>query len=208
MEIAALQPLRRLKPVRAASDRIEGVSAVYKPVFSSDIINMNKLIRQSVFFILFFCLSLAAVPADTVMLFSEVPTGSGNKQDSVIYVEDGIMEVFFGAGHIIFNGGFQEYDDQDSEDAAQETFADTPPFRVAKSGGASYILQVQLKFTEDEEDLLPHKAQYSFFELDSEKKLADGVVLLSEAGDREELEDKELIRRMGRQVGSQALQGM
>jgi len=157
---------------------------------------------------LFLCLSLAALPADTVMLFSEVPTGSGNKQDSVIYVEDGIMEVFFGAGHIIFNGGFQEYDDQEPEDGAQETFADTPSFRVAKSGGASYILQVQLKFTEDEEELLPQKALYSFFELNSEKMLADGVVLLSEAGDREELEDKELIRRMGRQVGSQALQGM
>ncbi|MFW6361100.1 MAG: hypothetical protein ACOC2R_05040 [Spirochaetota bacterium] len=169
---------------------------------------MYKLKTQSVFFMLFFCLSLAALPADTVMLFSEVPTGSGNKQDSVIYVEDGIMEVFFSAGHIIFNGGFLEYDDQESEDAAKETFGDTPSFREAKSGGAGYILQVQLKFTEDEEEILPQKALYSFFELNSEKKLADGVVLLSEAGDREELEDKELIRRMGRQVGSQALQEM
>ena len=169
---------------------------------------MSTLIKQWAFCFLFICVVLASAPADTVMLFSEAPTGNGNKQDSVIYVEDGIMEVFFGAGHIIFNGGFQEYDDQEKKDEAQLTFDDTPSFREAKSGGAGYMLEVQLQFSEDEEDLLPQKALYSFYELNSEKKVANGVILLSEAGDREELEDKELIRRMGRQVGSKALQGM
>lgn len=161
-----------------------------------------------VFCFLFLCVLLAAAPADTVMLFSEVPSGQGNKQDSVIYVEDGIMEVFFGAGHIIFNGGFQEYNDQEKRDEAQMTFNDTASFREAKSGGASYVLEVQLRFTEDEDERLPRKAVYSFYELNSEKKLSDGEVLLSEAGDREELEDKELIRRMGKQIGSKVLQGM
>lgn len=164
--------------------------------------------KRSVLWVLFLVVLLGSASADTVMLFSEVPTGEGNKQDSVIYVEDGIMEVFFGAGHIIFNGGFQEYDHGGENDEAEQTFADVPAFRIAKSGGASYILRVQLQFTVNEEETLPEKAHYSFFELNSEKKLAGGVVLLSESGNREELEDKELIRRMGKEVGSQALQGM
>lgn len=164
--------------------------------------------KRSILWVIFLVVLLGSASADTVMLFSEVPTGEGNKQESVIYVEDGIMEVFFGAGHIIFNGGFQEYDQEGENDEAEQTFDDVPAFRIAKSGGASYILQVRLQFTVDEEETLPEKAQYRFFELNSEKKLAGGVVLLSEAGDREELEDKELIRRMGKEVGSQALQGM
>ena len=169
---------------------------------------MSVCMKRSFLCLILLVVLLAPASTDTVMLFSEVPTGKGNKQDSVIYVEDGIMEVFFGAGHIIFNGGFQEYNQEAEDDAAEQTFGDVPSFRIAKSGGASYILQVRLQFTSDEEDTLPEKAKYSFFELSSEKKLADGGVLLSDAGDREELEDMEIIRRMGREVGSQALQGM
>jgi hypothetical protein len=200
MEIAALQALR---PYNCKVDL-----TVYKLKLYSDIKGMSMLIKRSAFCVIFLAVLLASASADTVMLFSEAPTGKGNLQDSVIYVEDGIMEVFFGAGHIIFNGGFQEYDQEGDDDAAEQTFDDVPSFRVAKSGGANYILQVRLQFTADEEDTLPEKAQYSFFELSSEKKLADGVVLLSEAGDREKLEVVEIIRRMGREVGSQALQEM
>ena len=147
-----------------------------------------------------------SIGAETVMLFSEKPAGVGNAHSSIGYVEDGIMDVFFSAGHIIFNGGYQQLDEKDAE--SQSTFADAVSFRMAKTGGADYVLQVQLQFTADEQNTLPVKALYQFYRLESEEKLADGEVQMTEAGDKEELEDKELIRRMGVQLGTQALQGM
>ena len=149
---------------------------------------------------------LSPAYTETVMLFSEEPTGMGNERDSVIYVEDGIMDVFFSAGHIIFNGGYQQFDQESA--AAQSTFGDTPSFRIAKSGGADYMLQVQLEFTPDKQDSLPVKAHYSLYHLNSEEKLAGGEVLLTEAGEREELEEEVLVRRMGRYVGTKAMAGM
>src|SRR6056297_1748466 len=102
---------------------------------------------------------LSPAYTETIMLFSEEPTGIGNERDSVIYVEDGIMDVFFSAGHIIFNGGYQQFDQESA--AAQSTFGDTPSFRIAKSGGADYMLQVQLEFTQDDQNSLPVKALFS-----------------------------------------------
>ncbi|MFO7731452.1 MAG: hypothetical protein R6V86_11895 [Spirochaetia bacterium] len=162
--------------------------------------------KKTAISLLFIGILLSPAYTETVMLFSEEPTGVGNERDSVIYVEDGIMDVFFSAGHIIFNGGYQQFD-QESKDA-QSPFDDTPSFRLAKSGGADYMLQVQLEFTKDDEDSLPVKALYSFYHLNSEERLASGEVLLSEAGEREELDEEVLIRRMGRHVGTEAIGGM
>ncbi|MCF7913764.1 MAG: hypothetical protein K9L66_01210 [Spirochaetaceae bacterium] len=162
--------------------------------------------KKTVLSLLFLGILLSSAYAETVMLFSEEPTGIGNERDSIIYIEDGIMDVFFSAGHIIFNGGYQQFEPESA--AAQSTFGDTPSFRIAKSGGADYMLQVQLEFTQDDQDSLPVKALYSFYHLNSEEKLAGGEVLLTEAGEREEMEEEVLIRRMGRHVGTRAMEGM
>ena len=162
--------------------------------------------KKTALSLLFLGILLSSAYSETVMLFSEEPTGIGNERDSVIYIEDGIMDVFFNAGHIIFNGGYQQFDQENT--AARSTFGDTPSFRIAKSGGADYMLQVQLEFTQDDQDPLPVKALYSFYHLNSEEKLAGGEVLLTEAGQREEVEEEVLIRRMGRHVGTRAMEGM
>ncbi len=179
-------------------------------MFNSDNCNTTNLgdvfMRKPALCIILLSVFGLSISAETVMLFSEKPDGIGNTHSSVGYVEDGIMDVFFSAGHIIFNGGYQQLEEKDNE--SQKTFADTISFRMAKSGGADYILQVQLLFTDDEENALPVKALYQFYRLESEEILADGEVLLTEAGDQDELEDQELIRRMGAQLGTQALRGM
>jgi len=162
--------------------------------------------KKTIFCLLLMCGIAAAIPADTILLFSEKPTGVGNEEESVGYIEDGIMDVFFTAGHIIFNGGYQQFDEETTE--SQNTFVDDLSFRQAKSGGAHYVLQVQLRFNENDEDTLPVKALYRFYELKSEEQLVSGEVLLAESGDQEELEDWELIQKMGREVGSQALRKM
>src|SRR6056297_86811 len=162
--------------------------------------------KKTVLSLLLLGILLSPAYTETVMLFSEKPTGIGNEHYSVIYVEDGIMDVFFSAGHIIFNGGYQQFDQESA--VAQNTFGDTPSFRLAKSGGANYMLKVQLEFTQDDQDSLPVKVLYRLYHLNSEKKLAGGEVLLTEAGEREELEAEVLVRRMGRYVGTRAMKGM
>lgn len=162
--------------------------------------------KKTILCLLLMCGMVTAISAETVLLFSEKPTGVGNEQESVGYIEDGIMDVFFTAGHIIFNGGYQQFDEETTE--SQNTFVDDLSFRQAKSGGAHYVLQVQLRFNEDDQDTLPVKALYRFYELKSEEQLVSGEVPLTESGNKEKLEDWELIRKMGKEVGSQALKKM
>ncbi len=147
---------------------------------------------------------LMPVAAETVMIFSDKSLGLGDEQSAIRYVEDGIMEVFFDAGHIIFNGTYQMI----SEGEEDQLFNDSPVYRVAKSGGASYVLNIQLRFTEDEEDLLPVSASYTFIDLATEQSLASGLVPLEKGKDWKEREPHELVQSLGRRLGIEALKGL
>lgn len=156
--------------------------------------------------LVFFLLVTAfSASGETVLLYSLSPEGTEDGAYSVFYIEDGIMDVFFQAGHIIFNGSYQNEEAELPEDVS---FEDRPSFRMAKAGGASLVLEIRLHFSGKEDEVLPETADYLFVDVLHERKIAEGSVSIAEAGDPEELEDFELVRMMGRKVGLGALRGM
>jgi len=143
--------------------------------------------------------------AETVMLYSDKSSGIGDEQSSIRYIEDGIMEVFFDAGHIIFNGNYEMSPLTEETDTL---FADLPGSRIAKAGGASYVLTVRLLFTDDEKDLLPVSAEYVFIDLETDKNLTSGLMLLEKPDDWKEREPHELVQSLGKRLGMEALKGL
>jgi len=148
---------------------------------------------------------LMPVCAETVMIYSDRSLGLGDEKSAIRYIEDGVMEVFFDAGHIIFNGTYEMISEGGEE---EKLFNDSPVYRIAKSGGASYVLNIQLRFTEDENDLLPVSASYKFIDLETERNLASGLVPLEKGKDWKEKEPHELVQSLGRRLGLEVLKGL
>jgi len=148
-----------------------------------------------------FVLSVFPAAADTVMVYTEDSGGVGAVKESRGYLEDGIMESFFEAGHIVFNAFPETAEDLEEP----EGFSERVSVRLAKSGGANLLLEIGMSFSEDEEELLPVSARYRFYELGSGSLLAEGKVVLEEMGDREELGKEEILRRLGEAVAAGAL---
>ena len=148
--------------------------------------------------------------AETVMLYTEEPVGKGEYEIARGYMEDGIMGSFFDAGHIIFNthaaAGSSAGDNSGEEASGEdEPFEDRKAFRIAKAGGAGYLLEIMMKFTEDEEELLPQSVEYRVYLLKEDALLGEGTVHLRNAGDSDELSNEELLKNMGRNLAQGAL---
>lgn len=143
--------------------------------------------------------------SETVLLYSTFPEGKGDVVHSTGYLEDGIMDVFFQAGHIIFNGGYSE---ESESDEANQLYSEAASLRMAKRGGASLLLEIQLRFSDEREESIPVAAKYSFTEVSSERQLSEGEVLIKEVEDASSLDSEELIAKMGRLLGERALKGL
>lgn len=79
--------------------------------------------------------------AETVMVYVRYTTATVTDEDDaykiVIPLEDGIMNEFFDYGHIVFNSGVEK--------APVLPFAgERESLRIAKSGGAMFLLEVQV----------------------------------------------------------------
>lgn len=97
-------------------------------------------------------LGAASCFGETVMLY--IGDGKLDEETFEIYlplaraVEDGVMNEFFSSGHIIFNNGISA----DAEYPEPPFDAERLPVRMAKSGGARYLLEVKLTYTGAETD--------------------------------------------------------
>jgi hypothetical protein len=114
-------------------------------------------------------------------------------------VEDGVMEAFFDAGHIVFN--FGEY-----ERPAGETMQRRYDIRkAAKGGGASMVVQLSLVFERvDEETLKPVGIDYELWDVASGEALAGGrrsaPFGFSEENNKPGNRSAELGRRVAREL--------
>jgi hypothetical protein len=168
-----------------------------------------KMVKIAACFVVFLRISVFFVYGETVLLYSKSPEGVEDGAYSIFYMEDGIMDVFFQAGHIIFNGSSKGGGTNGAAGLPEELpFKDRPSLRMAKSGGASLVLEVCLHFSGRAEETLPESAEYLLIDVRSERSLAGGTVSLAQARGSEKLEDFELVRKMGREVGLGALGGM
>jgi hypothetical protein len=143
--------------------------------------------------------------AETVMISIEDETGIHDEEYvaasryHLTAVEDGVMDAFFAAGHIVFNFGSYE---QTSGSEIQRRYSVRT---AAEEGGASYVVQLALEFERlDESRLRPVRVDYELWEVGSGEPVLRGsrtapFGLAHEAGERGR-RSAELGRRVAREL--------
>ena len=151
-----------------------------------------------------FVLAPVCIGADTVMLYvtesAESDYFKNAGLDYVAAVEDGVMDVFFNAGHIIFNYGLS------SEPPAKTPFrADNVQARVAKSGGARFLIEVALS-NPASESIAPAVIEYAYTDLILKEEITAGLLRLEAIDDGSITDERELCAAIGRAVALAALE--
>lgn len=137
----------------------------------------GRLVRQRVIYTLSLLLLVAAFGfAETVMVSVHDESGFTDEdylaasRYQLTAVEDGIMEAFFDAGHIVFNLG--DYEHFDGADIQRRYTVRT----AAREGGASYVVQLALLFERDgDSSVQPTRVEYELWDVGSGERIAGGT---------------------------------
>lgn len=117
-------------------------------------------------------------------------------------VEDGVMNIFFDSGHIIFNNGFSA--DAQYQDPPFD--AERLPVRLAKGGGARYLLEVRLDYagagTKSPEIT---SAEYRFSNVVAGNVLRTGRISGTDSGSTDFDEPEQRWRNIGREIAEGSL---
>ena len=105
------------------------------------------MMKYKIIFILLIFVPISFAFSDTIMLYTGKPADSNVDLSEIIpyisFIEDGIMDILFDSGHIIFNL------DINTEDVlAKEKLNFIPEsmqLRYAKSNGADFLLEILLE---------------------------------------------------------------
>lgn len=157
--------------------------------------------KNRVFTLLLFILCAALLQAETVLVFTR---NSHNPELEAVVeqqsaLEDGVMEAFFDAGHIVFNAGVVE--GNDTLDVPSQRLS----FRMAKQGGAYYLLEIDMSYREVDESVLVASADYRFYDVMSGVVLTEGSLSTAEVKSRPDMSVKSICSAMGASIASGAL---
>ena len=154
--------------------------------------------------LLFLIIASLPLTAETVLVFTR------NSLDPEAYavaelqaaLEDGVMEAFFDAGHIVFNAGVVA--GNDTLDIPSERLS----FRLAKSGGALYLLEIDMYYRPLEEALEVTGAEYRYYDVRDGSILAEGNYSDGEIRSSDDETVEEICTAMGESIASGALASM
>jgi hypothetical protein len=127
-------------------------------------------------------------------------SGKGDEKIRGYYMsalEDGIMEEFFLAGHIVFNNG--------------TSFSGTAPRKIrdissAKEGGASRLLLIDIHFQwSGGTGPVPEKVVYSFMSVSDQKSLTEGSFSASDLKRPPTMPMEEFCARLGKETARRVL---
>ena len=162
--------------------------------------NHNRIsnLRITVLVILLGFFPFFTASGETVLLHIENPEW----MELAAAVEDGIMEVFFDNGHIIFNTGLNHEMPPDPPFKAERA-----ALRIAKSGGAGFLLEVRLGDLPGENQA-PLELAYILSNVMEDGEILRGQILVEEVMPEKLIGARELCTLMGRAVAIQALVGL
>jgi len=162
--------------------------------------------RQTALTILIVALTgLKAAPAtaDTVMLYLREADDSTYFElagiDLAAAVEDGVLAEFFEEGHIIFNYGLPPEDPEEAPFVTQAA-----PVRVAKTGGASLLLEIMLSDPVDDQRV-PASVGYVFRDIILDQEISRGTVGVDDFAGRDLTDPRALCVEIGKTVARMAL---
>ena len=141
--------------------------------------------------------------SDTVMVHLRVTDDSDfYYQAGIDYaraIEDGVMDVFFDAGHIVFNFGIPP------TVLLEPPFAsERPAVRAAKAGGASHLIELELARPVVDR-LVPIRVAYIYSDIIEKRILSEGTVRYEEIDDQDLHDLLELCKIFGQYVARTAL---
>ena len=137
----------------------------------------GRLVRLRVIYALCLLLTVAAFGfSETVMVSVRDESGFTDEdylaasRYQLTAVEDGIMEAFFDAGHIVFNLG--DYEHFDGADIQRRYTVRT----AAREGGASYVVQLALLFERDgDSSVRPMRVDYELWDVGTGERITAGT---------------------------------
>lgn len=150
--------------------------------------------------ILFFVLFLPDVLfSETIFIYTVSEGTEDTLKTSVPYLEDGIFKTLFDAGHIVFNDSSVN----PVRERGLETYKEPEDFITAKSGGASFLMEIQVHYRIEKEKEIPVYADYRLFNVISGKLLSNGTSRIA-AGD-ETITSEKRLEDMGMRMAENIL---
>ncbi len=150
---------------------------------------VKKIIISGV--ILFLPLLLSA---ETIFIYTVSEGSDATLKSSVPYLEDGVMDELFNAGHIVFNASSTKPVKQRGLD----TYKEPEDLLTAKAGGASFLLEIAMHYTLENGKEIPQNADYRLFKVSSGKILNIGKVRIEKDTGGEKKSGEKKLEDMGR----------
>jgi hypothetical protein len=143
----------------------------------------------------------ALVAAETVMVAVNEGAPPPEEEPSARYylsaAEAGAMDVFFDAGHIVFNAGTYSLDEEESVEKRYEVRS------MARDGGAGYALHIEMAFDRPgPETIRPRSARYTMMATSGSRVIKSGTVSID--GDTDEAPEQ-LSFKAGKEIAQAIL---
>ncbi len=133
---------------------------------------------------------------ETIFVYTVSKGTEKTLKNAVPYLEDGVLSVLFDAGHIVFNASSTE----SVKKRGLPSYKEPEDFLTAKSGGASYLLEIAMHYMEKDKKEVPEFADYRLFNVISGKLLTDGKIRIEKDPPGEKKSDEEKLTDMGRNM--------
>jgi len=149
--------------------------------------------------VLIFCIPFL-LSAETVLLYTISEADVVDEEQYSDFIESAVMNEFFDAGHIVFNASVIGEDPERGLDH----FKEPASMQMAKAGGAAFLLEVSLDYSELKGRNLPGHAEFRFIEVLTGSMIKEGSVNIDKKWiDEGDLEDG--LTAMGASMASYAL---
>ncbi len=157
------------------------------------------MINKLFLLLLIFCLPFSLM-AETVLLYTISEADVVDEEQFGDLIESAVMNEFFDAGHIVFNASVVG----EAPEIGLDHYKEPASLQMAKAGGASFLLEVSLVFSEIKGRNLPGYAEYRLIEVYSGETMKEGFVNIDNKWiDEDDLEDG--VTAMGMSMASYAL---
>ena len=157
------------------------------------------MLRKPVIILLFF-IAPFLLSAETVLLYTMIGADIVDEQQFGDLIESAVMNEFFNAGHIVFNASI--FGEQPKR--GLDHYKEPASMQMAKAGGAAFLLEVNLIYSDLKGRNLPGYAEFCFIEVFTGAMLKEGSVNIDQKWiNEDDLEDG--LAAMGSSMASYAL---